>query len=486
MNRKCDVLIIGAGILGCFAARHLSRYNLDIAVIEKREDVCCGITRANTGIIYQGYDQHPGSLKARLCRKASLSFPSLCEELAVHYRKSGLLMVSFGPNANRVLQKKIVAGKENGIEDIRILDKTQVYALEPNLCEGISSALYSENTYTVNPWELGIAAFENAVSNHVRFYFQEEAKAIARKDDSFIVETQSCTYTASRVLCCAGFAADRLWEMVSAPIIKIVPLAADYLVFDKSAGDLIHHVISVEPEEKGAGLTLVPTADGNILAGPTRRRINGDPDNSTDRNGLNELAEKCRQIIPSLPSDKVIRNFGAARPNPYFTNPDGSLSDRSVNDFMILEENGFFDLIGIKTPGITCANELGIYIANQIIRSMEKMPGQNPSFNPNRKAIPKIARLLEADAALPEDLPAEYLEIICRCEHVSKGEVIEAIRRGARTVDGIKRRTGAGMGRCQGGYCMEKILHILHEYTKTDYYEITKDGLGSEVLVSEK
>ena len=487
MRRTSEVLIIGAGILGCFAARSLSRYALEINVIEKREDVCCGITKANTGIIYRGYDQHPGSLKAALCKKASDRFPSLCEELDIPYRKTGLLMLGFGPRADRVFQKKLAQGKENGITDVQILDESQVYQMEPLLCNGIHSALYAENTYTVNPWEMGIAAYENAAANQVHFYFGQEALSIARTDTGFLVETKDHTYTASRLICCAGLTSDTVWEMLSKPTVKILPLAADYLVFDKSAGDSISHVISVEPEEKGDGITLVPTVDGNILAGPTRRSIK-DPANAAaaDVSGILELQRKCRKIIPSLSTSMVIRSFGAVRPNPYYVEPDGTLSQKSINDFQILEEDGFFALIGIKTPGITCANELGMYLAQRLIRSMKQEPSLNPSFSPVRKRILKLSDLLRDDPgstdSLLQDLPAEYFEIICRCEHISKGEVLEAIRRGASTIDGVKRRTGAGMGRCQGGYCMEKILHLLNEQTGKDLYEITKDGPGSEVL----
>ena len=183
----------------------------------------------------------------------------------------------------------------------------------------------------------------------------------------------------------------------------------------------------------------------------------------------------------------IIRSFGAVRPNPYYAEPDGTLSQKSINDFQILEEDGFFALIGIKTPGITCADELGRYLAQRLIGSLEHKPPLNPSFSPSRKGILRLSDLLRDDpgltANLPQSAPADYFEIICRCEHISKGEVLEAIRRGATTIDGIKRRTGAGMGRCQGGYCMEKILHLLKEQTGKDVYEITKDGPGSEILI---
>ena len=500
MNRSCDILIIGAGILGCFAARSLSRYDLDTVVLEQREDVCCGISRANTGIIYQGYDQHPGSLKAQMCRKANAAFPSLCEELDVSYRKTGLLMLSFGPRADAVLCRKLSQGQESQIPGISLLGRDQVYQMEPLLCSGVTSALYSESTYTVDPWELGIAAFENASSNHVEFRFQEKVMNIyplksrtSPAKDRFVVETSHHTYTASFLLCCAGSSSDRLWEMVSAPSVRIVPVAGDYLVFDKSVGNLISHVLSVEPENKGGGITLVPTAGGNILAGPTRRTPSPESHTAADINGLHELREKCQRLVPSLPPDKVIRSFAAVRPDPYIAKADGSLSAQSLNDFMILEDHGFFALIGIKTPGITCAKELGDYLARRVIASMEQEPGPNPSYTPIRKGIMRFASLLrdtsDADAGMPhihscetKALPSEFFEIICRCEHVSKWEVLEAIRRGAVTIDGVKRRTGAGMGRCQGGYCMEKVLHLLSEYTNTDIYQITKDGRRGTVL----
>ena len=479
---KVDVLIIGAGVLGCFAARNLSRYKLDISVLEQREDVCTGISKANTGIIYQGYDQHPGSLKASLCVRASAGFQTLCEELDVAYRKCGLLMTSFGPRGDRALAGKKKQGEANRVEGLRILNAGEVYALEPFLRGGISHALYAENTFTVNPWELGIAAFENARANGAAFCFREKAVNIERDRGAFLVRTEARTFRASRVLCCAGMQADRLWETVGRPRIRIRPLAADYLVFDTQAGKWLSHILSVEPEEKGDGITLVPTVDGNILAGPTRRTVRGEPDASTDADGLRELKKKTSELLPGLPMDLIIRSFASARPNPYALEEDGSLSNGSILDFEILEEDGFYALVGIKTPGLTCANELGAYMTDRIIRSFETAPEINRAYDPIRKAIPRVSRLLEEDIGRLEELPPPYREIICRCRNVSRGEVVEAIRRGAVTIDGVKRRTGAGMGRCQGGVCMEKILHILAEEKAMDPRQVTKDGGDSLVL----
>ena len=484
MSSRYDVLVIGAGILGCFAARSLSRYDLNIAVLEKREDVCTGITRANTGIIYQGYDQHPGSLKAEMCRRASIGFPALCRELDVRYRKTGLMMLSYGPRGDRVLEKKLANAVKGGIEGVGIIGKDEIAALEPALAPGAERALYASRTYTVDPWELGIAAFENARANGVSFFFNEEVKAIRRDSEGFIVETASKACRTEKLLICGGFQADDLWNMASRPGVKLIPQGADYLVFDTHAGNTVSHIISVEPETGGEGLTLIPTPDGNLLAGPTRRDCLERSDFSTDPAGLEELTEKCRQLVPGIPLDMVIRSFGAARPNPYYIDENGNVSGKSINDFLILEEDGLFGLIGVKTPGITCANELGLHIADRIVRSFKHPPGPNRDFRPERKGIIRAGELLKTDPAALAALPDEYHEIVCRCMKVSRGEILEAISRGASTVNGIRRRTGAGMGRCQGGYCEVKILHILSEALGKDIRGVTKDRTGSEIVVS--
>ena len=482
MSRKTDVLIIGAGILGCFAAWALSRYKISTAVIEKEADVCTGISKANTGIIYQGYDQHPGSLKADLCRKASVSFPALCKELDVNYKKRGLLMLSFGPNADRVLEKKIRNAEVSNIPDVHLIGVEELYRLEPSLKKGVSHALFAENTFVVNPWELGIAAYENAKANGVSFYLNEEVLSIRKESGVFHIATNEQEFQAKRILCCGGLNSDALWELVNKPKIRLVPQAADYLVFDTDCGGLIRHVISVEPEEKGDGITIVPTCDGNLLLGPTRRELNGSFDGSTALAGLSELKEKGKWLLPDLPFDQMIRSFAGVRPNPFYLDQNGTITDKSLNDFVILEEDGFFDLIGVKTPGITCANELGQYITTRILASFASAPELKTDFDPVRKAIPKISDLLERAPEALMQLPPEYREIFCRCRNVSKGEILEAIRRGASTLDGIKRRTDAGMGRCQGGYCMEKILHLLSKELHTDIYKITKDGPGTEII----
>ena len=482
MSKQYDVIVIGAGILGCFAARHLAAYPLKTAVLEQREDVCTGITRANSGIIYEGYDQHLGSLKAKLCVKANRYFEQLCEELDVPYRKTGLMMLSFGPKADAVLEKKLEKGKQLGLDQLRILTGPEVYEREPGLADGVSKALFSDHIFVADPWKLGIAAFENASANGVEFRFGEKAETIRRLKEGagFEICTGKEVYTAKRLLCCAGLHSDAVWNMVEEPVVKIVPQYADYIVFDTTEGRHLSHIISVEPEQYGEGMTILPTADGNLLLGPTRRDAETafakDSSNlylATEETGLRELERKCKALLPAVSFDAVIRSFGAVRPNPYHLEKDGTLSKKSVNDFLILEKEGLFALIGVKTPGITCANELGRVITERLLKSFAEEIQKKTDFDPCRKGIRNTA----ASSTLPADS-----RIICRCRGITYGEIKEAIRRGAVTVDGVKRRTDAGMGRCQGGSCMEQVLRILAEETGTDIYMVTKDGPGSEIL----
>lgn len=488
MKNAYDVIIIGAGVLGCFAARHLAVFDVKTLVLEKREDVCTGISRANSGIVYEGYDQHPGSLKAELCARANRNFEALAEELDIPYRKTGLLMLSFGPNADAVLEKKLQNGKQLGLDRLRILEREEVYDLEPGLCCGVRHALFSENTYVTDPWKTGIAAYENAAANGVEFRFQESVSGITRLkgNSGFEVRTERDVFTAKRILDCAGMQSDFVWEMAEEPLIRIVPQYADYIVFDTTEGRHLNHIVSVEPEEKGNGVTVIPTVDGNLLLGPTRRdRTLGQreqTDMATAEEGLRELERKCKELLPAVSFDAVIRCFGAVRPNPYYLDKHSkgralSLSKKSVKDFLILEKEGLFALVGVKTPGMTCANELGKVIAERIIRSLPGEIRKNADYDPRRRGIKRAAADSKERGAC---------RVICRCKGITYAEIREAIRRGAVTLDGVKRRTDAGMGRCQGGSCMEKILRILAEETGKNVYEIAKDGPGSEVLKKAK
>ena len=481
--KRTDILIVGAGVLGCFAARALAQYALAVTVIEAREDVCTGVTRANTGVVYAGYDTKPGTLKSELTVRASLAAERLCRELDVPMVRRGSLMVACGPRAEEVLQKKFADGLQNGVPGLRLLSGGEVRELEPNLTDKVTAGLYAPLTGTADPWALCIAAYENARANGADFRFHEAVTAIARTGAGFVIETEKQTYRARAVLNCAGLSADRVRELCETPLVRIFPSAADYLVLDTTADGFVRHVIFHEPERKGKGLTLVPTVDGNLLVGPTERDASGAP-GATAEQGLAELRALCGEVVPGLELGQTIRNFGALRPNPYYVRKEAGQwvrEARSIGNFTVLEENGLFSLIGIKTPGLTCAWELGKYAAEKLTAYLGDAV-ENPDFDPCRRDIPR-PREMDTDArgAFLKEHPA-YGRILCRCKGVSEGEILEAIRRGAVTVDGVKRRTGAGMGRCQGGFCQQKILELLARETGRAPETVAVAAPGSEPL----
>ena len=530
-------------MLGCFAARNLMRYNLRVALLEKREDLCTGISRANTAIIYSGCDTKPGTLKTSLCLKSAQGFSQLCADLGVRYSSCGSIMVSFGERGDGVLQKKLEQGIENGVRGMKLLTREEVLELEPNIAGNVHAGLYVPDTGTVMPWELGLAAAENAVSNGADVLLNTEVTGVAgagrpsgkwkvesgklgtgdtglfvsgecevengelgtgdagASTAGFLVYTNNGTFFTRGIVNCAGMAADRILEMFSEPTVRIVPTAGDYFVLDTKAAGQIRHVIFHEPEEKGKGLTLVPTVDGNILVGPTERP--GD-DFRTEAIGLEELRELVAQVIPTLPMEHVIRSFGAVRPNPQklqitnynlqITNKDEGteseyvIDDMSISDFCIVEsgDGACVSFVGVKTPGLTCANELGLYAAEKMAAFLGA--ADNPSFSPYRSPSVRLSDMSfeERELFLQKEGPASS-RIICRCRGVSEGEIVDAIHRfpGATTLDGVKRRTGAGSGRCQGGFCAQRVIEILARELQCAPEDIMKDGENSYFFIRE-
>ena len=438
--KNVDVIVIGGGLLGCFAARNLCRRKLHIALLEAREDVCTGISRANTAIVYPGYDHKPGMLKAELCVRANARFDALCRELDVPFSRCGSLMVSFGEKADAVLKKKYENGLAMGVPGLRLLTGEEAAAMEPGLAAGVSSALYAPTAGTVNPWELGIAACENAAANGAELCLNTRVLEINRTAEGYRVETDRGSFSCRAVVNCAGINADRVQELLFPTSVHIALDAADYLILDKAA-NRPGHIIQYEPEDGGKGFNAVPTVEGSLLLGPSER------ENATDfavsAEGLSFVRERAGRVLPGLDLGSAIRSFAAVRPNP--RREDGS----SIGSFVI-EHPGpaFWSLIGIKTPGLTCADELGRYLTDKL--TAELGAEENPAFDPCRPGIRRARDLpLSKRAALVRE-NADYGEILCACEEVTKAEVLEAIRRGAVSVDGVKRRVGAGIGALPG------------------------------------
>ena len=449
--RYVDAAVIGGGVLGCFAARNLRRWNISTALIEGEGDVCTGITRSNTAIVYAGYDNKVGSLKAQMTVRGNASFDSLCEELEVHFSRCGSLMVSYGPGADKVLKKKYDSGIQSGVPGLELISGAEANEMEPMLAPGISTALFAPSTGTVNPWQLGIAAYENAVHNGCEPLLNTRVLGIQKTDAGYVIETDGEAIACKVVLNCAGLNADQVQELLFPPSVRLFPTGADFLILDRRV-EKPNHIIFQESEEKGKGVTAVPTVEGNLLLGPSQRPLYDRPW-ATTFEGMDFLREATARVLPGVDLGLVIRSFASVRPNPHRVIwkdgeyvPDG----KSIGSFVIDNPGpGFWSLMGIKTPGLTCADQLGMYLAEQTAQFLDAP--ENSAFDPHRKAIVRYRN------------HPDYHQMICQCEHITRGQILEAIARGATTVDGIKRRVGSGMGRCQGSRCAYEIVKILKE-----------------------
>ena len=433
-----DAIVIGGGILGCMTARNLRRWNISTLLLEKEDDICKGITRANSAIVYAGYDNKPGSLKAELAVRGNANMGALCEELEVPFSRCGSLLVTYDDGSVSKLERKLRNGIKNGVPGLRMLTGEEAEAMEPMLKPGVAAALYAPTTGTVNPWQLGIAAFENAMQNGAEALLNIQVLGIRSVDNGYVVETDQDAFSCAMVFNCAGLSADKVQELVFEPTVRLELDGAEYLVFD-SLAPKPERILFHQADSCGKGITAIPCVEGNLLISGVRKPM--DIPFSTTATGLQELHAATKELLPEVQLGQVIRSFGAVRPNPYVANGD------SLHDFCI--ENpapGFYSLIGIKTPGLTASHELGLLLA-------EKAAGYlgaeaNADFDPRRKAIS------EKDN-----------EVICQCEKITRAEIIEAICRGATTVDGVKRRVGSGMGRCQGSRCTFEIEKLLEEYS---------------------
>lgn len=435
---RVDVAVIGGGVLGAFVARNLCRWQLETLLIEAEKDVCMGITRANSAIVYAGYDNKPGSLKAAMTVAANAEFDTLCEQLSVPFQRVGSLMVSMDAKGEATLQKKYEQGKMNGVSSLKLLSAEEARTIEPMLTEKISTALWAPSTGTVNPWQLGIAAYENALENGCRSMLESRVCSIRQEKEGYIIETEHDLVCCRAIVNAAGLFAANVQEMVFPPSVRLTFDAADYLVFDRLMPSPKH--IIFQEYSDGKGITAVPTVEGTLLLEAPGRTLTTDWW-ATSRDGLVALRQQAKSLFPDLSMTAVIRSFAAMRPNPYLIN---SLDTR-LHDFVIAEPaEDFISLIGVKTPGLTCANVLGRYVADKLAKRLNA--SANVDFVEKRRVQ------LEKDG-----------EIVCRCEGVTKGDIINAIARGARTVDGVKHRVGSGMGRCQGSRCRYTIATLLKE-----------------------
>ena len=453
--KSYDAAVIGGGVLGCFAARNLRRWNISAVLIEAREDICTGVSRANSAIIYSGCDHRYGSLKAAMSVRVNAAFEQLCDELELPFSRCGSLMTATGPKGEAVLQKKLQQGLKNGVPGLKILSGDAAREMEPMLSPGVTAALHAPTTGTTNPWQMCFAAYENALQNGCDVLKNAPVRGIHRDRDGYVLQTDAGEICCRTIINCAGMQADRIQELLFAPSVRIRGDASDYILLEEGVPAPKH--ILMEEREEGKGMSAVPTVEGRLMLVSPAREWKDAPW-ATDAGSLANLRRLACELLPDLDTGKTLRSFAAVRPNPYRAEDPG----KGIHGFAIeIPGPGFYSLIGVKTPGLTCAEELGLYLASQAAQYLEA--GINPGFDPRRKAMPNLHRMDFARRAACAAQDPDYADVVCMCEDITRGEIIEAVRRGAVNADGVKRRTGSCMGACQGSRCRAAIEEIIRE-----------------------
>ena len=472
-----DVVVIGGGVIGCAVARELSRFQLKTCVLERDEDVCSGTSKANSAIVHGGFDAEPGSLKARFNVEGNRMMGQLAEELDFDFKRNGSLVLCFAEEDRPALQKLYDKGIANGVEGMSIISGDEVRSLEPNVEDTVVAALQVPSGGIVCPFGLTIALAENACENGVEFRFLTEVQKIGKTEDGYVLETSKGQITAKYVVNAAGVYADKFHNMVSEKKIHITARKGDYCLLDKEAGGIVTRTIFQLPTKMGKGVLVTPTVHGNLLTGPTAADVEDKEKTATTAEDLDSLMRRASLSVKDIPFRQVITSFAGLR-----AHEDG-------DDFIIGEAEdaeGFFDAAGIESPGLSSAPAIGVYLAELIAEKAGA--GKKADWNGKRKGIVRPELLSkEEQAELIRQNPS-YGTIICRCEGVSEGEIVDAITRtlGAKSLDGVKRRVRQGMGRCQAGFCTPRTMEILSRELGIPMEEICKNAPGSEMLTGQK
>ena len=469
-----DVIIIGAGVTGCAVARYLSRYQGSALVLERAEDVCCGTSKANSAIIHAGFDAAHGSLMAKMNVQGNRMVPGLAKELDFPFRMNGSLVVCMSEEDMHRLLALYENGVKNGVEGLEIVDAQRLHELEPNVSKNAVAALWAPTGGIVCPFNMTIALAENANANGVDFRFNTKVTGFTRGEEGWTVHTEQGDFRTRYVVNAAGVYADVLHNMVSPRKLHITPRRGDYCLLDRQVGGFVSHTVFQLPGKLGKGVLVSPTVHSNIIVGPTAIDIEDRDGTNTTAAGLEELISKAGISVDNLPIRQTITSFAGLR------------AHEDHHEFVIGEAEdapGFVDCAGIESPGLTSAPAIGLTVAELLREKLGLL--EKEDFIATRKGLLDPKSLTwDAYQALIRENPA-YGQIICRCEQVTEGEIIDAIRRplGARSLDGVKRRTRAGMGRCQAGFCSPRVMEILARELGVSQAEITKCGGASRLIV---
>lgn len=485
ISSQYDIVIIGGGVSGCLIAYRLSKFNISVCLVEKEADLACGATGANSAIVHSGYDPEPGTLKAKYNVRGNSLFDELCRDLGVPFIRNGSLIIAFNEEENEQLVRLKNRGEVNGVPGLRILSASETLELEPAISPGVYSSLFAPTGGIVCPYELTFAAAETAYANGVDFVFGQEVTSIGISEDDPYRYSVGCdggvpggdlSLKAKVIVDAAGAYADKVAAMAGDTSFSIIPRRGEYSIVDKQIGRLVTHTIFQTPTAKGKGVLVTPAVDENIIVGPNAHQTEDPGDTSTSAAGVREIWSMAGKSVPSLDRKYSIRDFAGIRATP------------STHDFVIGQAPGipgFFRAAGIESPGLTAAPAFSEVLTEEITEYlMPEGPALKNEAVMTRKAPVRFRDLsLESQGKLIAEDP-RFANVICRCENITEAEIVDAIRRtiGEVTVNGIKMRTRSGMGRCQGGFCLPRVLSIIARETAKPVTSVTLSGNGSDIV----
>ncbi|WP_195429390.1 NAD(P)/FAD-dependent oxidoreductase [Clostridium sp. D46t1_190503_E9] len=468
-----DVAIIGAGVIGASIFRELTKFNLKVVILEKENDVAMGTTKANSAIIHSGYDPEYGTLMAKYNVKGNEMFEDLCKELSVPFKRNGSLVIAFNEEELELIKVLYENGIKNKVKGLELLNKEEVLLKEPNLNDDILGALYAPTGGIVGPFEYTIALIENGIENGGEIKLSSEVIGI-EKDDIFKINIKDKeTVEAKYVINAAGVYCDKIHNMICEEKFEITPIRGEYYVIDKNEGKMFEHTIFQCPTKLGKGVLVTPTVHGNLIVGPNAETIEDKDSVKTTSKGLEYIKETASKTTNKINFRNSIRNFSGLRAH-------------SDNGDFIIEENedvkGFIDVAGMKSPGLSAAPAIAIDILDILKNAGLKMD-KNDKFNPYREQIRFMELSLEERAEVIKK-DSRYGRIICRCEQITEGEIVDAIKRsfGTISLDGVKRRCRPGMGRCQGGFCGPRVQEIISRELNIPLENIVLEKDGSYIL----
>ena len=471
-----DIAIIGAGVIGGMVARELTKYSLSVCILEKENDVAVGASKANSGIVHGGYDPEPGTLKAKLNVEGVQKLFDTAKELNVPHKRNGSFICAFGENEDEAVKKLYERGMKNGVKDMKILSGDEARAVEAQLSKEITSVLSVPTAGIICPYDLTIAAVGNAMDNGAVLKLEFQVSGISKNNGVFKISSSGGqTVEAKRVINCAGGYSDKIAEMIGDNSFKIIPRAGEYLLLDKAEGTRVNHTVFQVPTKAGKGILVTPTVDGNLLTGPTSVVVDSPESTKTTQSGIDTVIKLASKSVPDIAFRNIITSFCGVR------------ASESGGDFIIGAsdcDKDFINVAAIDSPGLTSCVAIAEYVVDLLKNAGAKLTLKK-DWNKGRENPHAFRNMNNEEKDEYIKLHPQYGRIVCRCEGISEGEIRAVIHQNppARDLDGVKRRTRAGMGRCQGGFCGPYVMKLISEETGSSMEQVTKCGKDSEMVI---